>query len=163
MVVMMTVLWASEYAPRASKVVALRFSSWMMKLQMGCGCSHTMLKHLQRFIFSMTLSTTIDLATRPMTENRPVEGPYITNERPTAATSAAIRAEPMFMLVYFFKIMAMTSVPPEDAPMLNRIAEPIAGSIMANTSSSIGWSVRVPCIGTSASSACRLTDITMVA
>ena len=47
--------------------------------------------------------------------------------------------------------------------MLNRIAEPIAGSIMANTSSSIGWSVRVPCIGTSASSACRLTDITMVA
>ena len=54
-------------------------------------------------------------------------------------------------------------VPPEDASMLNRIAEPIAGSIMANTSSSIGWSVRVPCIGTSASSTCRLTDITMVA
>ena len=69
----------------------------------------------------------------------------------------------MFMLVYFFKIMAMTSVPPEDAPMLNRSAEPTAGSIMANTSSSIGWSVRVPCIGTRTSSACKLTDITMVA
>ena len=67
------------------------------------------------------------------------------------------------LLVYFFRIMAMTSVPPEDASMLNRIAEPIAGSIMANTSSSIGWSVRVPCIGTRASSACKLTDITMVA
>ena len=63
-----------------------------------------------------------------MTENRPVEGPYIANERPTAATSAAIRAEPMFMLVYFFKIMAMTSVPPEDASMLNRIADRSPGA-----------------------------------
>ena len=47
----------------------------------------------------------------------------------------------MSKLEYFFRIMAMISVPPLDAPILKRIAEPSAGSAMAKHSSSIGCPV----------------------
>lgn len=41
------------------------------------------------------------------------------------------RAAPMSVLVCFFKIMATMSVPPLDAPMLKRMADPKAGSAIA--------------------------------
>ena len=68
----------------------------------------------------------------------------------------------MFMLEWAFKIMAMISVPPLDAPMLNRIAEPMAGRKIAKISSSIGWSVMVPAIGIKRSSALKLKDISIL-
>ena len=54
--------------------------------------------------------------------------------------SVASSAFPMSMLVYFFMIMAIISVPPLEAPMLKRIAEPTAGRAMAKISSRKGWS-----------------------
>ena len=52
--------------------------------------------------------------------------------------SEASKPFPMSTLVYFFNIMAITSVPPLDAPILNRMAEPMAGSTIAKISSSNG-------------------------
>ena len=61
--------------------------------------------------------------------------------------SDIISARPMSKLEYFFSIMAMISVPPLEAPILNRMADPRAGSAMAKQSSSMGCSVRGPLIG----------------
>ena len=70
-------------------------------------------------------------------------------KKPAAVITASdiMRARPMSKLEYFFRIMAMISVPPLEAPILNRIAEPRAGSAMAKHNSSMGCSVRGPFIG----------------
>ena len=53
--------------------------------------------------------------------------------------SVAKRAIPMsFILVYFFKSMAITSVPLLEAPILKRRADAMAGRAMAKIRSSIG-------------------------
>ena len=72
--------------------------------------------------------------------------------------SVARRAFPMSALVYFFMIMAMISVPPLEAPMLNRIADPTAGRAMANASSRRGWSVSGCYIGQIRSRRDNVTD-----
>ena len=51
------------------------------------------------------------------------------------------------------------SVPPEEAPRLNRIADPTAGSPTANISSSSGWDVIGPSIGQKISSSRSAPDI----
>ena len=48
----------------------------------------------------------------------------------------AIRAEPMFREECRVRIMATISVPPVEAPMLNTMALPMAGSSTAKISSS---------------------------
>ncbi len=68
-------------------------------------------------------------------------------------------AAPIFNVVYFFRIIAIISVPPLDAPTLNRIAEPNAGSTTAYTSSSTGWFVIGPSIGNSTSATLRPTEV----
>ena len=77
--------------------------------------------------------------------------------------STNISTVPMFMLEYFFKIMAMMSVPPLDAPILKRIAVPTAGRKMANISSKSGWLVSGALNGQKRSRSDKLTDMTMVA
>ena len=97
-----------------------------------------MLKHLHRLMFSITSSITRDLAARPMVENSPVSGPNTKKEAATEAMSTNMRTVPMFKLVCFFRIMAIMSVPPLDAPMWNRMAVLMAGRKMANISSKSG-------------------------
>ena len=60
-------------------------------------------------------------------------------------------------------IMAIISVPPLEAPILNRIAVPIAGRKIANISSRSGSVVRGCVMGYILSSTERLTDMTTVA
>ena len=59
--------------------------------------------------------------------------------------------------------MASTSLPPLDADILNSSAEPTAGSVMANSSSSIGWSVSGAFIGQSQSNASSRTESSRLA
>ena len=106
---------------------------------------------------------TRDLAASPMVENSPVSGPNTKNEDATAATSTSIRTVPMFRLVCFFKIMAMISVPPLDAPRLKRMAVPTAGRKIANISSSRGSSVRGRASGQTRSRRDKVKDISMLA
>ena len=85
----------------------------------------------------------------------------ISNTKNPAAViraSESRRARPMSKLEYFFRIMATISVPPLEAPMLKRIAEPSAGRAMAKQSSSMGWSVSGPLIGQIRSITERATD-----
>ena len=110
----------------------------------------------------MTPSITRDFAIRPREEYRPVVGPNTKKDISTEVRSANKSAVPIFMLECAFKIMAMMSVPPLEAPMLNRIADPIAGRKIAKISSSIGWSVMVPVIGIKRSSALKLNDMSML-
>lgn len=68
----------------------------------------------------------------------------------------------MSRLEYFFMIMAMTSVPPLEEPMLKSTAEPNEGRAMAKASSSTGWSVRGWDMGTILSRRDRDTDRRML-
>lgn len=102
-----------------------------MKWQMGSGLSQMMLKYLQRLIDSMTLSMTRDLTMRPTKEKRPVLMSKTKQAESATIRSVKKRAAPMSVLVCFFKIMATMSVPPLDAPMLKRMADPKAGSAIA--------------------------------
>ena len=54
---------------------------------------------------------------------------------------------PTSIWVYFLTIMAMISVPPELAAMLNKIADPTELIMRVKNSSSMVLSVRVPLIG----------------
>ena len=98
-----------------------------------------------------------------MVENRPVSGPKTKNEAATEATSTSISTVPMFKLVCFFKIMAMMSVPPLEAPMLNRMALLMAGRKMANINSKSGSVVSGRSRGHTRSSTERPRDITTLA
>lgn len=69
----------------------------------------------------------------------------------------------MFMLEYFFKIMAMMSVPPLDAPILKRIAVPTAeGKWQTSALRAAGWWSGA-LNGQKRSRSDKLTDMTMVA
>ena len=68
----------------------------------------------------------------------------------------------MSKLEYFFRIMAMMSVPPLEAPILNRMADPSAGSATAKQSSSMGWSVSGLSMGQMRSMAERATESRML-
>ena len=52
--------------------------------------------------------------------------------------SEIIKPFPISTFVYFLRIMAITSVPPLEAPILNKIAEPSAGNKIANINSNNG-------------------------
>lgn len=93
-------------------------------------------------MLSMTLSITSDLVNSPSIENRKVFISKIKNADSVINRSLNRSALPILTLVYFFKIIATTSVPPLDAPMLNRMAEPRPGRTIAKTNSSMGSSVR---------------------
>ena len=69
----------------------------------------------------------------------------------------------LWMWVYFSTMRAMMSVPPDDAPTLNSSAEAMAGSAMAKSRSSMGWSDSGPLRGQSFSKTISSTDITKVA
>ena len=111
----------------------------------------------------MTPSITRDFAISPSEEYSPVVGPNTKKDITTEVISTTRSAVPIFMLECAFKIMAMLSVPPLDAPMLNKTADPTAGRKIAKISSSIGWSVMVPANGTKRSRALKLKDISMLA
>ena len=113
-----------------------------------------MKKAFRRLKDSMAESTSTDLRARPSREHRPAWMSKITRAAAAMATSEKSRACPTSRPVYFFRIMAAMSVPPEEAPMLNRMAEPKAGRMTANKSSSISWSVRGPARGQSTSKTC---------
>ena len=78
----------------------------------------------------------------PSKEYNPVLISKIKNPAIVINRSESIRAGPILKLEYFFKIIAIISVPPLELPMLNKMAEPRAGSAIAKQSSSIGWSVK---------------------
>ena len=61
----------------------------------------------------------------------------------TKTASEMNKARLISRFVYFFKIIATISVPPEDAPTLNVIAEPIAIQPIAKISSRRGSPVKV--------------------
>ena len=69
----------------------------------------------------------------------------------------------LWMWVYFSTMRAMTSVPPEEAPTLNSRADAIAGRAMANSRSSMGWSLKGPRRGQIFSSTISSSDMTTVA
>lgn len=102
-----------------------------------------------------------DFAISPSEEYSPVVGPNTKKDITTEVISTTRSAVPIFMLECAFKIMAMISVPPLDAPMLNKTADPTAGRKIAKISSSIGWSVMVPANGTKRSRALKLKDISI--
>ena len=105
---------------------------------------------------------TRDLKSRPVIENSPVSMPKAAQAARVITKSEAIRALPIFRLVYFFKIMATISVPPLEASMLNSSAEPKAGRRMAKKSSSIGSLVKGLSMGKSHSSPWVNTDMSTV-
>ena len=74
----------------------------------------------------------------PSKEYNPVLISKIKNPAIVINRSESIRAGPILKLEYFFKIIAIISVPPLEDPILKRIAEPSAGSAIANITSSIG-------------------------
>ena len=95
----------------------------------------------------MALSTSTDLRARPSREHRPARMSNTNRAAAAITTSDTSRARPTSMPVYFFRIMAMMSVPPEEASILNRMAAPRAGRMTAKKSSSISSSVRGPSSG----------------
>lgn len=129
---------APENAPCASQMVAPRCSSWTMKSQIGPGLLHTTLKYFERFKLSIKLSTRKERIASPKQEKSPVLIPNMKKPAMVIAISETRSAFPMLRLEYFFMIMAIISVPPLDDPMLNKIADPKAGSAIANITSSIG-------------------------
>ena len=95
----------------------------------------------------MALSTSTDLRARPSREHSPAVMSNTNRAAAAITTSEISRARPTSMPVYFFRIMAAMSVPPEEASMLKRMAEPRAGRITAKKSSSTSWSVRGALMG----------------
>ena len=106
---------------------------------------------------------TNDFAISPRLENNPVVGPNTKKAMTTDVRSTSSKALPIFMLVCFFKTMATISVPPLDAPILNRMADPKPGQKIAKISSSSGSWVRGLVRGHSRSNAERLKDISILA
>lgn len=128
-------------APLPRQVVALRCNSLVMKSQIGFGFVHTTLKYLHKLILSITLSTSKDEIPIPNTENNAVS---ISNTKKLAQLINPFvmsKARPISKEVYFRSIIARISVPPLDAPTLNKMAEPVAGSTTAKQSSRRGSSV----------------------
>ena len=80
----------------------------------------------------------------------------------TITQSLIKRAFPISILLYFLTIMAMISVPPVDALILKRMADPTAGSPTAKKSSSSGSSVNGAFIGCTRSSTQTMPDIKML-
>lgn len=91
---------------------------------MGSGLLQTTLKYLHRLMLSITLSITRDLENNPSIENRNVLISKMKKADSVISRSLSRSALPMLTLVNFFRIIATTSVPPLEAPMLNRMAEP---------------------------------------
>lgn len=134
-------------APWASTTVALRFSSFTMKSQIGCGSSHTTLKYFERLKLSMKLSIMKERTASPRKEYSPVLMSNTKHPATVIRMSDTSNAFPISKLLYFLIIIAMISVPPLDEPILKRMAEPSAGSAIAKQSSNIVWSVRGWVIG----------------
>ena len=86
----------------------------------------------------MTVSIKNDFARNPASENKPTVTPYTKNATMTTMKSTTSSAVPIEILVYFFNIKAIISVPPLDASMKKNIAEHTASSIKENTSSNTG-------------------------
>ena len=116
-------------------------------------------KHFLVFRLSVTRSMNSDLIISPRMENSPVSMPKAKQADTVMMMSLHSRAMPMFSAVCFFRIIAMISVPPEEASRLNRIAEPTAGSPTAKSSSTRGWEVIGALIGQTISSSCNVPDI----
>ena len=147
------------YAPFASTTVAERLSSFPIKSIIGFVSLHTILIYLHKLIFSITLSITRAFTPRPSIDISPVFTPYIGKVSAANMQSADISALPIFIEVYFLRRTASMSVPPDEAPMLNKIALPTAGKKIAYTSSIIVSFVTGPLSGTIYSSPCREKDI----
>jgi len=133
--------------------VAERFSSSLMKRVMRSGFVVTMVKYLDRWMFSITESTTSALASSPSREKSPVSIPKTTPASVAIRKSVQNSALPMSRSVYLRKIIATMSVPPVLPCRLNRIALPTAGSRTEKTSSSMGCVVSGASMGTRRSSA----------
>ena len=114
-------------------------------------------------MLSITSSIIRDFAISPKEENSPVVGPKIKKDMITENKSTNKRTVPILKLVYFFSTIAIISVPPLEAPILNKMADPTAGRNTANTSSSKGSVVRGPVKGTSFSKMDRAADIKILA
>ena len=92
-------------------------------------------------------------------ENRPVVISNTKQAETAISRSTASKAVPIFIEVYFFRIMATMSVPPLEAPMLNMIAGADARNGNGKISSRTGWSVSGPDMETAFSAADSATDI----
>ncbi len=92
-------------------------------------------------MFSIALSMTTVFIMRPRQEKRAVFTLKTRNAERVISTSEINSARPTSVPVCFCTIIAMMSVPPEEAPILNRMAEPNEGRTTAKIKSSIGSSV----------------------
>ena len=99
----------------------------------------------------MNVSIIKERIERPSRENSPVSMSKMKKPAAVINASEMSHAFPISKLEYFLRIMAMMSVPPLEDPMLNKIADPRAGSAMAKHNSSIGSSVKGAFIGKSLS------------
>ena len=75
---------------------------------------------------------------RPNKEYSPVLTLNTRNPARVKIRSEIIKPFPISTLVYFLRIIAITSVPPLEAPILNKIAEPSAGNKIAKINSNNG-------------------------
>ena len=86
----------------------------------------------------MNVSIIKERIASPRKEYNPVSMSNTKQPAMVMIISVTRSAFPMSKLEYFFKTIAMMSVPPLDAPILNRMALPSAGRAMAKHSSNIG-------------------------
>lgn len=129
-------------APTPSQVVALRCSSFVIKSQMGFGFVHTTLKYLHKLMLSITLSINKDEIPNHNNEYKVVVMSKTKKLHNVITPFVTSNARPISRDVYFFNIMAIISVPPLEAPTLNKMADPRAGSIIAKQSSKNGSLVK---------------------
>ena len=78
----------------------------------------------------MRVSTITALTASPSRENSPVSIPKNRMDEAAIRQSDSSRALPTSSDIYFFKIIATISVPPELPPRLNKMALPAAGRKM---------------------------------
>lgn len=143
-------------APFPWQVVALRCSSSVINVQIGSGLLHITLKYLHWLMLSITLSTRRDVTPSPRIEYSAVSISKTKKLAKVIMQLVASNAFPMSNEVYFRRIIAIISVPPLEAPILKRIAEPMAGRMIAKHNSNTGWSVN------GASSGCTHSKIEIV-
>lgn len=94
--------------------------------------THTTLKYFDRLKLSINVSIMKERIESPSRENSPVSISKIKNPDAVINASEINNALPMSKLEYFFRIIAMISVPPLEEPMLKRIADPAPEELWQN-------------------------------
>lgn len=131
----------------------------MIKFPISSVFDVIIIKSLAVFIEPIMASTKIPFIIRPKIENKPISIPNILIEAIVKIESTTRRDLPTSSEEYFFIIIAIISVPPDEAAKLNKIAEPTELIKRVKTSSSILLPVREPLIGKNLSRARAVSEL----